>query len=354
MDGHTGHSGGLSVEEWLDSHPEDMSDYFLRKADVNLVNRWLSAHGFTTLPEFPGARRNTSLSTLSNESSNPSSPVETRCNDSGFFDSARHQRSNSKKHLRHDYARSKKRNLFRTYESSSGGESTLESRRNSLKEMRQFRSLPPTSVNLLSMLIQSKVRLPRYPSKDIDHKRDLKDTNEREFFLEIVKDISNELDLKNLTAKIVGNVSCMLDADKVSIFLVEGKATSKPSLVSKLFDLHAGTNIFPSCTGDIRVPWGQGVIGHVAATGETVNLQEAMKDARYNDELSRITGYHVETLLCMPIKNGDNEIVGVAQALNKNGEEENVFTSDDEKILSTTRPADLKHFNPGMHACRPG
>ena len=96
---------------------------------------------------------------LSNESSNPSSPVETRCNDSGFFDSARHQRSNSKKHLRHDYARSKKRNIFRTYESSSGGESTLESRRNSLKEMRQFRSLPPTAVNLLSMLIQSKVRV---------------------------------------------------------------------------------------------------------------------------------------------------------------------------------------------------
>ncbi|GFO11448.1 phosphodiesterase [Plakobranchus ocellatus] len=213
----------------------------------------------------------------SNESSNPSSPVETRCNDSGFFDSARHQRSNSKKHLRHDYARSKKRNLFRTYESSSGGESTLESRRNSLKEMRQFRSLPPTAVNLLSMLIQSKVRLPRYPSKDIDHKRDLKDTNEREFFLEIVKDISNELDLKSLTAKIVANVSCMLDADKVSIFLVDGKCTSKPSLVSKLFDLHAGTSIFPSCTGDIRVPWGQGVIGHVAATGETVNLQDAMK-----------------------------------------------------------------------------
>lgn len=69
----------------------------------------------------------------------------------------------------------------------------------------------------------------------------------------------------------------MLDADKVSLFLVEGKQSGKPVLVSKIFDLHAGTSILPSCTGDIRVPWGHGIIGHVAETGDTVNLQEAMK-----------------------------------------------------------------------------
>ncbi|XP_059173104.1 dual 3',5'-cyclic-AMP and -GMP phosphodiesterase 11A-like [Physella acuta] len=321
-----------SVEEWLDSHPEDMQDYFLKHADVTLINRWLAAHGYNHLPEFSAPLRNSSLTNLSNDSSNPSSPVDTRCNDSGFFDSSRHQRSNSKKHLRHDYARSKKRNIFRTYEPN-GGDSTLESRRNSLKEMRQFRSLPPTSVNLLSMLIQSKVRLPRYPSKDIDHKKELRDTNERDFFLEIVKDISNELDLKSLSAKIVANVSCMLDADKVSLYLIEGKAAGKPVLVSKIFDLHAGTSIFPSCTGDIRVPWGQGVIGYVAETGDTVNLKNAMQDPRYNDEMGKITGYQAETLLCMPIKNADNDIVGVAQALNKSKDEG--FSKDDEKMLAT-------------------
>lgn len=69
----------------------------------------------------------------------------------------------------------------------------------------------------------------------------------------------------------------MLDADKVSLYLIEGKAAGKPVLVSKIFDLHAGTSIFPSCTGDIRVPWGQGVIGYVAETGDTVNLKNAMQ-----------------------------------------------------------------------------
>ncbi|XP_035827578.1 dual 3',5'-cyclic-AMP and -GMP phosphodiesterase 11A-like, partial [Aplysia californica] len=132
MEGHT----SCSVEEWLDAHPDDMSEYFLKRADLTLINRWLSAHGYSQLqaPEIPVHVRNSSLSNLSNESSNPSSPVDTRVNDSGFFDSARHQRSNSKKHLRHDFARSKKRNMFRTYEPTVAGESTLESRRNSLKE----------------------------------------------------------------------------------------------------------------------------------------------------------------------------------------------------------------------------
>ncbi|GFO11450.1 phosphodiesterase [Plakobranchus ocellatus] len=64
MDGQTGQTSH-SVEEWLDSHPEDMNDYFLKRADISLVNRWLSAHGFNTLPDFSNARRNTSLSTLS-------------------------------------------------------------------------------------------------------------------------------------------------------------------------------------------------------------------------------------------------------------------------------------------------
>ncbi|XP_035827579.1 dual 3',5'-cyclic-AMP and -GMP phosphodiesterase 11A-like, partial [Aplysia californica] len=164
-------------------------------------------------------------------------------------------------------------------------------------------------MNHRASVSRPQVRLPRYPSKDIDHKRELKETNERDFFLEIVKDISNELDLKNLSSKMAANVGCMLDADKVSLFLIEGKTTGKPMLVSKIFDLHAGTSIYPSCTGDIRVPWGQGIIGHVAETGETVNRKNAMKDPRYNDELGRITGYHAETLLCMPIRNADNEIV---------------------------------------------
>ena len=155
-------------------------------------------------------------------------------------------------------------------------EATLAERRSSLKGMRQFLSLPPTSGNMLSMLIQSKVRLPRYTSKDEEHKRELRTDNEKEFFLEIVKDISHELDMKCLTSRILVNICILLNADRGSLFFVEGPK-GKQTLVSKVFDMYTGTQCFPTSKGDnmMRVPWGQGIIGHVAESGVTVNVRNA-------------------------------------------------------------------------------
>ena len=55
------------------------------------------------------------------------------------------------------------------------------------------------------------------------------------------------------------------------------------------------------------------------------------QDARYNDEVDRITGYKTASLLCMPVRNAEDEVVAVAQVINKsNGKD---FTKDDEKVI---------------------
>ena len=278
MDFEVDHSIAKDIDELFRAHPDVCEDYFIRNADVTLINKWLRNHGFSHLQDLVDQKERS----LSNESDELDSLSPRDLKSSDVFCS-KHIRSNSKKHLRHDFAKSKYRNMFRTYEPASKSESTTtDTRRGSLKEMRMFRSLPPNSSNLLSILIQSKVRLPRYPSKDIDKKRELRHVNEREFFMEIVKDISNDLDLGSLSSKIVSNLSVLTDADKSSIFVVEGKNNNKPSLVSKIFDVHCGTHIFPSKNADnsIRVPWGKGIIGYVAETGETVNLLDASKVGR--------------------------------------------------------------------------
>ncbi|KAL3837315.1 hypothetical protein ACJMK2_022681, partial [Sinanodonta woodiana] len=260
-----------SVEDWLDANPEAMQDYFLRKADIELINRWLVKHGFQTLQDYINCGVRVSLS----PNSGPSSPNDVRYGET-FFNS-KHNRSNSKKHLRQDYAKSKFKNIFRTYEPGTAQDVGTGPRRSSLKDMRMFRSLPPSTVNMLSLLIQSKVRLPRYPSKDIDLKREMRHRNEREFFMEIVKEIANDLDLLSLSEKMMVNVSILIDGDRSSVFVIEGKNTPKPSLISKIFDVHAGTHVLPSTSANscVRVPWGKGIIGHVAETGEVVNLKEA-------------------------------------------------------------------------------
>lgn len=58
-----------------------------------------------------------------------------------------------------------------------------------------------------------------------------------------------------------------------------------------------------------------------------------LQDRRFSDEIDKLTGYKTKSLLCMPIRNSDGEIIGVAQAINKTSSGE-LFTEDDEKVIS--------------------
>lgn len=60
-----------------------------------------------------------------------------------------------------------------------------------------------------------------------------------------------------------------------------------------------------------------------------------MQDRRFSDEIDKLTGYKTKSLLCMPIRNSDGEIIGVAQAINKSSSGE-LFTEDDEKVITLT------------------
>lgn len=54
------------------------------------------------------------------------------------------------------------------------------------------------------------------------------------------------------------------------------------------------------------------------------------KDERFNREIDVQTGYRTKALLCMPIKDGSGDVVGVAQVINKHGDQ--CFTAADEKV----------------------
>ncbi|XP_060681328.1 dual 3',5'-cyclic-AMP and -GMP phosphodiesterase 11A [Hemiscyllium ocellatum] len=297
------------VEAFLDRHPELLEDYLLRKGRRESVSKWLrerQAGGWA-------AEGQQSL------------PRETGCS----------PRRSSQKELRRSFARSRAVTSHRTCDEHS---SPSGSGRRAL--LRKASSLPPTAAHLLSALLESRVNIPQYASAATDYKRKLKDSSEREFFLELVKDISNELDLTSLSYKILINVCIMVGADRCSLFLVEGPPHKK-KLVSKFFDVHSGTTVVPSCSmensNEVQVPWGKGIIGYVAEHGETVNMPDAYEDHRFSDEIDKLAGYKTKSILCMPIQSCDGEIIGVAQAINKNPAGV-PFTDDDEKLLQMYLP----------------
>ncbi|XP_014253887.1 dual 3',5'-cyclic-AMP and -GMP phosphodiesterase 11A-like [Cimex lectularius] len=308
------------VEEWLDAHPDLFQDYFLRKVELASINSWLVSHGFLTIQDY--TRRG----------SGSPQPEETQ-----------HRRSSSKRCLRHEFARAKSRSVFRTHEVMGPPREMQATRRSSLKDMRKYCSLPPNSIHMLSLLIESKVRLPDAgPTHSRSAKKELlRQQGERQFFLSSVRDIATDLDLKSLSRKTVDNLAVLLDSDGASLFLVEGPK-GKRVLVSKVFDVHSGAGRFllptnySSGDNEVQVPWGVGVLGHVAETGETVRLQVACEDPRFDDEVDRITGYHTESLLCMAVRNAHDEIIAVAQVINKNPEKDDGhFTTKDEKVFET-------------------
>ncbi|XP_076829166.1 cGMP-specific 3',5'-cyclic phosphodiesterase isoform X2 [Brachyhypopomus gauderio] len=153
--------------------------------------------------------------------------------------------------------------------------------------------------------------------------------------LELVRDVSSHLDLTSLCHRIFLHTHELIAADRYSLFLVCEDSSNKKFLVSRLFDVAEGTTLEEASNSGIRLEWNKGIVGHVAATGRPLNIKNAYEDPRFNAEVDQITGYKTQSILCMPIKNHRDEVVGVAQAINKRCGENSTFTEQDEKDFSS-------------------
>jgi phosphoserine phosphatase len=80
----------------------------------------------------------------------------------------------------------------------------------------------------------------------------------------------------------------------------------------------------------IRLPLGKGIAGAVAQTGETIRIDDAYADPRFDPSTDRKSGFRTRSILCAPIKNRKGVVVGVFQLLNKAGGH---FDRPDEEYL---------------------
>lgn len=68
---------------------------------------------------------------------------------------------------------------------------------------------------------------------------------------------------------------------------------------------------------EIRLPIGRGLAGHVALTGETINVPDAYADPRFDRSVDVLTGFRTLNILAVPVWAEDGRTVGVIQVLNK-------------------------------------
>jgi len=132
--------------------------------------------------------------------------------------------------------------------------------------------------------------------------------------------VAAEKNIDVLIRTIAEETRVALSADRCTVFLYD---KNNNELYSKVA---TGLDDFE----EIRIPADTGLAGHVVKTGDTINIKDAYKDKRFNPDIDKKTGYRTKTILCMPIKNFNQEIIGVFQVLNKFDE---TFTIDDEDLL---------------------
>ena len=138
-------------------------------------------------------------------------------------------------------------------------------------------------------------------------------------FMDLVSEISSELELTSLLSKIIATITTMLDAERSSLFINDEKT-------NELF-----TMVGEGLSQELRFPNHMGIAGHVFTSGETVNIPHAYADLRFNPGVDKQTGFFTRSMLCAPVTNKDGKIIGVSQVLNKQG---GSFTKEDVSRLT--------------------
>ncbi|KAL3107856.1 hypothetical protein niasHT_017088 [Heterodera trifolii] len=171
------------------------------------------------------------------------------------------------------------------------------------------------------------------------------------FLLDVVKSIFQDIiTMDTVIMKVMNFAQKLVDADRASLFLVDNKSQeiyarifdiSQPELDEhSQFEANNGEispslnelNIHQDGRKEIRFPIGKGIAGHVALTGESLNIQNAYEDERFNREIDSMTGYHTQSILCMPIFIRGS-VIGVVQMVNKRSGV--AFTQIDEEAFET-------------------
>lgn len=137
--------------------------------------------------------------------------------------------------------------------------------------------------------------------------------------MEASKALNSTLDLGRLLDIILETALATTGGDRGTVYLVDRGKQELWSIILK-----------GNQQVTIRLPLGRGIAGYVAASGDTLNIPDAYLDPRFNPDVDRQTGYRTKTILCMPMRNKDGEIIGVFQLLNKRS---GPFTEEDEAFL---------------------
>lgn len=140
-----------------------------------------------------------------------------------------------------------------------------------------------------------------------------------EVLLEVTRKCATMTQIDGVLAMLVELTSRELNCDRGTLFLNDPKT-------GELYSRFAQG----SQSLEIRILANSGIAGHVFQTGESLLVDDAYADPRFNSTVDQRTGYKTRNIVCVPVRTPLGQIIGVMQNINKH---DGNFTTDDVALL---------------------
>jgi adenylate cyclase len=139
--------------------------------------------------------------------------------------------------------------------------------------------------------------------------------------LKAISSLEQSLDLEKTLQSVMEEARQLMQADRSTLWLIDEDSGDLWSKVKS----GDGKSLV-----ELRIPSTTGIVGHVATTGENLNIPDAYQDPRFNPEADKRTGYRTRNILCMPVFDSGGKLIAVTQLINK---AQGTFTTSDESFM---------------------
>jgi two-component system response regulator HydG len=154
--------------------------------------------------------------------------------------------------------------------------------------------------------------------------------------LSLFKDITQFGNKEKFVESMLEEIIRILNGQRASIFLINTETNELEAVAALGIDKEL-----------LKFDYRKGIAGSVFTTGVSLNIDCKTDKVRFSEEMDKMTGYDTRSIICSPITNREDKIIGVIEILNKRNEDR--FTVDDEKtmkVLGLILSSVFHHYNP--------
>lgn len=154
--------------------------------------------------------------------------------------------------------------------------------------------------------------------------------------LSLFKDITQFGNKEKFVESLLEEIVRILNAQRSTVYLINTETNELEAVAALGVDKEL-----------LKFDYRKGIPGSVFTTGVSLNIDTQSESARYSEELDKLTGLETRSIICSPISNREDKIVGVIEVSNKRNEDR--FTAEDEKtmkVLALILSSVFHHYNP--------